>query len=203
MPVIAAAGIAIVSSVYASTPAQRNARAKNASFDTITVKRINVVENDGTRRMVISGATNPAPLIINGKLGKRAIKPAGITFYNRDGNERGGIGLARHHGGEQRALIFDNRRAEAIAFVSAQNKHHTYSGLVVMDPPAPGADFGDGKPRVKVLAKDGIAKILLKDANGRTRLRLTVSKRGKPAIEFLNSKGKVTRTISSNAGTSG
>ena len=60
------------------------------SFEEITVKRINVVDEKGNKRLVISNQERIPPPIIAGKEYKRAVSPAGMIFYNEQGNEVGG-----------------------------------------------------------------------------------------------------------------
>lgn len=184
--------------VYANSSIQPAKYSQNASFGTITVKRINVVENNGTRRLVIAGASNMPPPIADGKVLKRAISPAGILFYNDKGNERGGITVAPRYGGEQSAIVFDYNRAEAIALVKAQHGKDADAGLYVMAPPPATGELGiDGKMRIKVQTVNGNAQIILNDTKGRPRLRLSVPKSGSPSIELLDAGGKITRKISS------
>lgn len=196
---IALLGVVVADQVYASSPKLLTGHATNAEFDTITVKRINVVENNGTRRLVIAGASNMPPPIADGKVLKRAILPAGILFYNAKGNERGGITVAPRFGGEQSAIVFDYNRAEAIALVKAQHGKDANAGLYVMAPPPATGQLGiDGKMRIKVQTVNGKAQIVLNDVHGRPRLRLTVPKSGNPSIELLDADGKVARRISSS-----
>lgn len=196
LSLVTALCVIIAGRVYADTPAKA---ARNASFDAITVKRINVVENDGTRRMVISGATNAPPPILNGKAYKRAVMPAGITFYNSKGDERGGIGLASRNGGEQSVLVFDYTKSEAMALIRSQNDKMSRAGLLIVDPaPADAPPGQNGNLRVEIQTVNGNAQIVLNDADGKPRLRMVVPKQGEPAIELLDAAGKVTRKISSN-----
>ena len=65
-------------------------------FDEITVHRINIVEPDGTLRMVISDhARLPGP-IIKGKESKPNRPGAGMLFYNDEGTENGGLIFGGH-----------------------------------------------------------------------------------------------------------
>jgi hypothetical protein len=192
LSLIAVLCVAVIGRVYASAPDQTSKHARrNASFDTITVKRINVVDNDRTRRLVISDKSH----MPNGKgHNKRLISPAGVIFYDEKGHERGGIGLAPRYGGEQSALVFDYNCGEAIALAKQQHGKHTNAELIAMDPGGTGC--ADGPERIKVQTVDGKAQIVLNDAKGRSRLRFIVPKSGKPAIEFLNAKGAVTHKVS-------
>jgi hypothetical protein len=57
----------------------------------ITVERINVVDRDGTLRMVISDKDRMHPGVIDGKVIDRPRPFAGVIFFNDDGDEVGGL----------------------------------------------------------------------------------------------------------------
>ena len=66
------------------------------SFDTITVQRINVVEPDGTLRMVISDNNRIPGVIFYGHEypdfgNRKASTSAGMLFYDAQGTESGGL----------------------------------------------------------------------------------------------------------------
>jgi hypothetical protein len=60
-------------------------------FDEITARRINIVEQDGKLRMVISNHENQHPGSYNGKDLPKRDRPAGMIFFNDDGDECGGL----------------------------------------------------------------------------------------------------------------
>ncbi len=61
-------------------------------FSEIDVERINVVEPDGTLRMVISNKANFPGIIIKGKeVPHPTRKTAGMLFFNDEGTENGGL----------------------------------------------------------------------------------------------------------------
>ena len=67
--------------------------ATNKKFGTIDVERINIVENDGTVKMVITNA-NHFPSKgdeVNGIVYHKRTKRAGMLFYTEDGKECGGF----------------------------------------------------------------------------------------------------------------
>ncbi|WP_228853467.1 hypothetical protein [Aegicerativicinus sediminis] len=64
---------------------------KNEQFDEITVKKINVVAEDGELRMVLSNETRQHPGRMNGKDFEKRDRPAGILFFNEEGDECGGL----------------------------------------------------------------------------------------------------------------
>ena len=64
----------------------------NASFDQITVHRINIIEPDGTTRMVISDRTEFPGSYYKGKEYPRTNRDAtGMLFNNEEGTENGGL----------------------------------------------------------------------------------------------------------------
>jgi hypothetical protein len=67
-----------------------------ARFDTITVQRINVVEPDGTLRMVLTNNRRLPGVIQHGKeypdfADRKGRTTAGILFYDAEGSESGGL----------------------------------------------------------------------------------------------------------------
>lgn len=61
------------------------------SFDEINVKRINIVEEDGTIRMVISNKEKQHSGRMDGKDWEQRERQAGLIFFNDQGDENGGI----------------------------------------------------------------------------------------------------------------
>src|ERR1041385_4893485 len=60
-------------------------------FDEITVQRMNVVDADGTLRMVISNKDRMHPGQMDGKVIDRPRPVAGMLFFNDVGDEVGGL----------------------------------------------------------------------------------------------------------------
>ena len=75
--------------------------ARAAQPENITVKRLAVVDEKGTERVVIS-APLPEPMI-NGKRGKRDGPVSGMLIFDPKGNERGGY--VTSDGGDLAALL--------------------------------------------------------------------------------------------------
>lgn len=68
------------------------AEIKKTSFEEITVRRINVIEPDGTLRMVISSKADFPGIIIKGKESPHPNRhTGGILFFNDEGSENGGL----------------------------------------------------------------------------------------------------------------
>ena len=81
------------------------------AFTEIDVERINIVEADGTLRMVISNQQRQHPGIVNGKVIERSgPRPPGMIFFNHLGDEMGGLvfganGETGHFGRSLRATV--------------------------------------------------------------------------------------------------
>ena len=80
---------------------------RKQKFSEIDVERINVVEKNGSLRMVISNKERQHPGIMDGKYwkereGKRA---SGILFFNDKGDEMGGLTFRGNNGEGQGGIL--------------------------------------------------------------------------------------------------
>jgi hypothetical protein len=115
---------------------------KKTTLDELTVQRINVVEPDGTLRMVISNkATEPGIIIKSKEHPHPSRSDAGIIFYNDEGTENGGFLFdgkmgADGNGESSGHLSFDQYEQDQ-AFVAeyGQKGGKRYSRLVFADNP--------------------------------------------------------------------
>jgi hypothetical protein len=64
---------------------------KIENFEEINVKRINILENDGTIRMVISNKEKQHSGRMDGKDWEKRERPSGMIFFNDEGDECGGL----------------------------------------------------------------------------------------------------------------
>src|SRR5436309_2552895 len=108
----------------------------------LTVQRINVVEPDGTLRMVISNHARLPGIITRGKEQKFDRPQAGMIFYNDEGSENGGLifGGRRNAKGEVvdsgGSLSFDKYGANQIVqLIGVDDKEDRFAGLSVTDSP--------------------------------------------------------------------
>src|SRR5690349_20445636 len=63
-----------------------------STFDEITVGRINVVEPDGRLKLVIANSARQAQSVVDGVvLAPNRTRPAGMIFFNDEGDEVGGL----------------------------------------------------------------------------------------------------------------
>ena len=114
-----------------------------ASFDEITVGRINIVEPDGTKRLIIS---NKAQFPGSFEQGKELARPdrrdfAGMIFVNDEGTENGGLiqrGSVTADGkiNSGVSLTFDRfRQDQAMQLINTDSEQHQMTALIINDVP--------------------------------------------------------------------
>lgn len=117
--------------------------ARRASFDEITVGRINIVEPDGTKRMIIS---NKAQFPGDFQQGKERPRPdrasfAGMLFINEEGTENGGFLQKGSIGADGKissglSLTFDRfRQDQALQLMNNDSAAHQMTGIKINDVP--------------------------------------------------------------------
>ena len=194
------------------------------SYVEIDVQRINVREPDGTLRMTISNAATAPGLIFKGTEHPFPNRQAaGILFFNDEGTENGGLlfgGAKRGQNvGSGGHLSFDQYEQDQVVSLDQTEEHgRRRAGLTFFDRPTTPIPLGlidkvntpEGIDEFETLAKAGgfgyprlfIGKtedrdstVVLRDAKGLARLKLTVTPAGAASIEFMDESGKVVRRI--------
>ncbi|WP_160715294.1 hypothetical protein [Chitinophaga solisilvae] len=164
------------------------------SFEEISVKRINIVDDAGRSRLVISNQEKMPPPVIGGKTYKRAVAPAGLVFYDEKGNECGGIALSANEKLGMRALAFDYSNADAIGLFSREDKDGSnYEAALVINDRGPLDKIGNNQNRIILHTANGKAGLTFNGPDGRARLRIGVDSTGNPVFETLDAKGVVTK----------
>ncbi len=109
-------------------------------FEEIDVERINVVEKDGTLRLVISNKARAPDPVVSGKTYPRGGgNRAGFIFFNDEGNENGGLiyGGRRDRDGTfhaEGALLFDQFDQDQVAGITYDDENgHRRVGFQVWD----------------------------------------------------------------------
>lgn len=187
---------------------------QKASFGTLDVQRINVVEPDGTLRMVISDRARFPGAIIKGQEYPFDRYTAGVLFFNDEGTENGGLifGGQKNKDGTVSSyghLSFDrydqdqelnleylqggSGQSTRLAFLDQPNWPLTD---VLKLPRSQWSHFATTHPHstprlMMSRAQDGSVSLGLKDEQGHTRILLEVSPDGTPVIELLDATGKI------------
>ncbi len=158
----------------------------------LSAERIDIKDRSGNNRVVIANTDNIPQPIIKGKTYKRAYAPAGLIFYDKNGDERGGLAITDNEETNLNALAFDYQNADAIGILAQDNKHDNYfrAGLLINDKDLSGKP-GHNINRINLLTENGNAFLVMKDNNEIPRIILKVDSLGNPSIEMLDDKGKV------------
>jgi len=170
----------------------------DTKFDEITVKRINIVDDKGVNRMVISNQQRMEPPILFGKKYKRALNPAGIIFYNEKGDECGGIAISKNPETNTYALAFDYDNADAIGLLTQQNnKTNAYkSGIVINDKDLSGK-IGGNTNRINLMTNNGNSSLVINGPDEKPRIIISVDSLGNPLLKMINNDGKLIKEINS------
>ena len=176
------------------------------TFDEITVHRINIVEPDGTLRMVIADRAKLPGVIVRGKEGAPNRPYAGMLFYNDEGTENGGLVFAGHRDANGRIvdsggqLSFDKYGVggQMVQLAGVSDNENRFAGLRIKD----NSIGGPNNNRVWVgNSDDGAATVALMDAEGRKRLVMEAAADGASTVTFLDGNGKVlNRLVPSGSG---
>ena len=115
-------------------------------FDEITIQRMNVVDADGTLRLVIANKDRMHPGQMDGKVIDRPRPVAGLLFFNERGDEVGGLTFTgREVNGAPQAnagLMFDQfRQDQTIGFSYSEGNGRRSAGFQVWD--RPDSSLGD------------------------------------------------------------
>lgn len=168
-------------------------RGKHLRLEELDVERINLVERDGTLRMVISNQERQHPGIVNGKVIPRSgPRPPGLIFFNHLGDEMGGLvfgenGRVGHFG----SLTWDKVRGDqTIGFRHLEGDNGTYSaGLEIWQQPNIPGDVLQARYRaIDSMADEGAKQAAiqaLRDANEVTTRRLFLGKGRNDATELV------------------
>ncbi|APW72035.1 MULTISPECIES: hypothetical protein [Sphingopyxis] len=192
----AAFAFAVVSEAGADT------RPGKAAFEEIDVKRINVREDDGTIRMIVSNSSHAPGIIMHGKerphpAGNRG---AGIIFYNEEGSENGGLTFAGKTGPDGKVsggghLSFDQyEQDQVIQLTQSEYDGRRWAGMIINDRPDQPLDFDlaeriskmpDGPERTALLEK-----VQAEGSFGRQRLYVGKTRDRDSAVMLSDAMGR-------------
>ncbi len=107
-------------------------------IDELTVQRLNVVDANGTLRLVMSNKDRMHPGVLDGVTIDRPRPVAGLIFFNDEGDEVGGLSYTgQERGGERRAtaqLAFDQlKQDQTVAISYSETNGQRSAGLQVWD----------------------------------------------------------------------
>lgn len=130
----------------------------NKVFDELTLKRLNIVSENGELRLVLSNENRQHPGRINGKDLELRERPAGILFFNTEGDECGGLtyyGKTYENGISQSGMSFtmdQYKEDQVIQIVNGETYEKGNSkisrGIVISDIPT-GSDLLTRMDKIK------------------------------------------------------
>jgi len=133
---------AVVTLVFAITVLGGFAPSRNASFKAITAERVNIVEPDGTLRMVIADKALFPGIILKGAEHPHPNRhTAGMLFFNDEGTENGGLtfGGSKGKNGEVSSnghLSFDQYEQDQVLTLDQNQQGGTRrSAMTLVDEP--------------------------------------------------------------------
>ncbi|OJJ22535.1 hypothetical protein BKI52_07590 [marine bacterium AO1-C] len=88
----------------------------NPKFKEIDVERINIVEKDGTMKLVLTNKERSPGAIVDGKYLYEGGGRTGMLFYNDEGDECGGLVYGNHKGSKSASsgLMFDQYKQDQV-----------------------------------------------------------------------------------------
>ncbi len=167
--------------------------------DEITVQRINIVEPDGTPRLIISNHARLPGILVHGKEKPLDRPQAGLIFLNDEGSEIGGLifggrkdkdGKVRDSGG---SLSFDRYEAnQVVQLIGVDDSTDRFAGLAISDSPS-----GHDVRRRIWLGRDdeGAASLALLDGAGNKRIVMKVAESGESRISVLDAAGSTVKEL--------
>lgn len=172
----------------------------DAEFDTLTVRRINVVEPDGTLRLVISDHANFPGLILRGKEYPHPRPEAGLIFYNDEGSEQGGLVYSgsKSETGYSSALSLSFDRYEQdqqLQLIGVDENDKTFAGLQINDrPQRPILQDIAERARLEAMPeaqrKELMEKRLKENYYGASRLYAGKTESGSSVVTLRDANGK-------------
>ncbi len=173
----------LVAGIWQRSSADQKRALHDATFDTVSVRSLRVVDEQGRPRFLIA-APLPNP-VVQGKEMPRSEPVTGIQFLDPAGNETGGIAIFdKVHGA---GLCFDYETAEAMCVTKAMG----YKGISIFDPPGKDAQVGvTGSQRIDVSLNSGLPRIALSDSKGKERIVLAIDAKDNATMQILDAAGK-------------
>jgi hypothetical protein len=169
-------------------------------LDELTVKRINVVEDDGTLRIVIGNSTHGRTAPMRGRLvehpGRNA--SAGLLFVNDEGTECGGLQYAGHRGvdGKEQMgylTVDDYEQNESLRLGMFQNGDASERFIEFTD--QPGWSLVDMVEETQGLDATAVEEVYERyfdgaDGRGRSRMRLAREEDGSVRLVLRDCAGR-------------
>jgi hypothetical protein len=181
----------------AAAAAKSSSATPTATYDTITVQRINVADADGTTRLIIANSARLPGAIIHGKEYPRSIHDAaGALFLDTKGEETGGLAMSKLRDNNVATFTFDYtyQLTDGIRIWKQESvdgeKWRAAFDIFDRRPHTGAVESSQGVQRIALADENQKAELLISDPQGRPRIRIGVDKAGEPSIVMLSPEGK-------------
>lgn len=164
--------------------------------DEINVKRINVINEDGTPFFVIANPERTPPPKLGGVEYKRAVKGGGAIIYNQDGDERGGIAVLDDENRAMNIMMLDYKTTDAIGLLTRESpdlKEHT--AMLMVNDPDKERKLGHGVQRITLGTDNGDAGVIINSVNGNPRIVIQVDQDDQIIFTILDEEGNVVKNL--------
>lgn len=160
--------------------------------DEINVKRINVVNEDGTPFFVIANPERTPPPKLGGVEYERAVKGGGAIIYNQDGDERGGIAVLDDDNRAMSVMMLDYKTLDAIGMFTKESADlKEYTAMLMVNDPDKERKIGHGVQRITLGTDNGDAGIIINGPSGKPRIVIQVDQNDQIVFNILDEEGNI------------
>lgn len=165
---------------------------KTSSEEEISVKRINILNENGTPFFVIANPERTPSPRLNGVEYERQVEGGGATLYNQYGDERGGFVVLDDEERAMNAVLLDYKTTDAIGIFtkeSADQKDHL--AMLMVNDPDKERRIGHGVQRITVGTHNGNAGITINSTEGKPLLLIQVDNQNQVVFKTLDEDGNI------------
>lgn len=162
--------------------------------DEINVKRINILNENGTPFFVIANPERTPPPILNGVEYKRAVKGGGATLYNQYGDERGGFVVTDDEERAMNAIVLDYKTTDAIAMFTRESADSSsYTAALMVNDLDEERRIGYAVQRLVLGTDNGDAGLTINSPEGKPRLIIQVDRNNQVLFHVLDENGNIVK----------
>ena len=164
--------------------------------DEINVKRINVVNEDGTPFFVIANPERTPSPKLGGVEYERAVKGGGAIIYNQDGDERGGIAVLDDDNRAMNVMMLDYKTLDAIGMFTKESPDlKEYTAMLMVNDPDKERKLGHGVQRITLGTDNGDAGLIINNASGKPRIVIQVDRDDQIVFHVLDEEGNIVKNF--------
>jgi len=164
--------------------------------DEVSVKRLNILNEDGTPFFVISNPERTPPPKLNGVEFERQVIGGGATLYNHDSDERGGFVVLDDEDKAMNAVILNYKTTDAIGMFTRESADlKDYVAMLTVNDPDKERKLGHGVQRVMVGTQNGNAGITINSTEGNPLLLIQVNDQDQIIFKTFDKEGNEVKNL--------